>query len=65
MFVHCPPIDLIVYPKISIKGTRHYQTPKGEYPSITSVLAKSEDGSWLEDWKNRIGEKEANRISAT
>ena len=65
MFTHCPPIDLIVYPKISINGTRHYQTPKGEYPSITAVISKSEDSSWLQDWRDRIGEKEANRISAT
>lgn len=65
MFTHCPPIDLIVYPRISIKDTRHYQTPNGDYPSITSVISKSEDLSWLEGWKATIGEDEANRITAT
>ena len=65
MFTHCPPIELIVHPRINIKDTRHYQTPNGTYPSITSVISISEDLSWLEDWKAKIGEAEANRITTT
>lgn len=44
-------------------GKRHYQTPEGHwYPSITTILgAMSKD--FINDWKDRIGHEEANRIS--
>lgn len=47
---------------ITDKG-RFYVTPSGKrYPSVTTVLgSKSKQG--LEDWKNRVGEKEAKRVS--
>jgi hypothetical protein len=42
---------------------RHYKTPEGkDYPSITTVLSiLSEDH--IREWRNRVGEEEANRIS--
>jgi CRISPR/Cas system-associated exonuclease Cas4 (RecB family) len=46
----------------TIDGKRHYVTPNGKYPSITSVLSVlSKDG--IIAWRKRVGEKEANRIS--
>ena len=42
---------------------RFYLTPKGSYPSVTTVLAASQDHSFLDEWRVRIGEEEANRIS--
>lgn len=46
----------------TINGKRHYKTPKGSYPSITTVLSVlSEKG--IAAWRKRVGEKEANRIS--
>jgi CRISPR/Cas system-associated exonuclease Cas4 (RecB family) len=46
----------------TINGKRHYKTPKGSYPSITTVLSVlSEKG--IAEWRKRVGEKEANRIS--
>ena len=46
----------------TINGKRHYKTPKGSYPSITTVLSVlSEKG--IAEWRRRVGEKEANRIS--
>lgn len=42
---------------------RFYLTPKGSYPSVTTVLAASQDHSFLDEWRARIGEEEANRIS--
>ena len=46
----------------SIGGKRHYATPEGKLPSITSVLSVlSIDG--IKAWRARVGEKEANKIS--
>jgi hypothetical protein len=46
-----------------INGKRHYTTTKGNiYPSITTVLSVlSRDG--IAAWRNKVGEKEASRIS--
>lgn len=41
---------------------RVYNTPGGTYPSITTMLGATADKSWLESWKARIGEAEAERI---
>lgn len=46
----------------TIGGGRHYITPKGPYPSITTVLGVlSKQG--IAEWRARVGEAEANRIS--
>lgn len=45
-------------------GKRYYKTPTGEkYPSVTTVLG-SRNKKWLHEWRARVGEEEANRISA-
>lgn len=45
-----------------INGKRHYVTPKGKFPSITTVLSVlSRKG--IAEWRARVGEEEANRIS--
>lgn len=41
---------------------RFYETPKGDYPSITTVLSHLSKPS-LEKWRARVGEAEADRIS--
>lgn len=64
MFIHCPTLELTTYERVQINDKRHYRTPCGDYPSITSVLSVLDTG-WLDDWKARVGEKEANRISST
>ena len=56
----------IVLPKLTRKTTeegRRYFTPDGNaYPSITTVLGVlSKDG--IIEWRRRVGEEEANRIS--
>ena len=55
------------YPKIeqiNSDSGRLYETSSGnKYPSITTVLSKTSDNTWLEKWKSRIGEKEAEKIS--
>lgn len=53
-------------PEIStqtIDGKRYYVTPsEKKYPSITTVLSILSKQSIME-WRNRVGEEEANRIS--
>lgn len=62
MFEH----NLVELPKLRrIDGAvRLYETPTGEkYPSVTTVLGATEDKSGLEEWKKRVGEEEAARVS--
>ena len=43
--------------------TRLYLTPDGEsLPSVTTILSKAKDRSGLKKWRQRVGEKEAERI---
>ena len=42
---------------------RTYHTPDGSYPSITTILGKTSDQTWLLKWKERVGEEEAARVS--
>jgi genome maintenance exonuclease 1 len=45
-------------------GTRRYETPSGQsYPSITTVLSSYNKQGILE-WRKRVGEEEANKISS-
>ncbi len=41
---------------------RFYATPKGDYPSVTTVLGAYGDDTWLQEWRNKIGEENANTI---
>jgi len=46
-------------------ATRLYLTPEGEsLPSVTSVLGKTKDKSFLKQWRARVGEKAAEKIIA-
>jgi genome maintenance exonuclease 1 len=67
MFIHNAPVEL---PDGKLKtvyedGRRFYLTPEGnKYPSITSVLgANPEKIKGLMQWRKRVGEVEANKIS--
>ena len=47
----------------TIDGKRYYVTPNGEkYPSITTVLGHFNKKA-IYEWRQRVGEKEANRVS--
>ena len=48
--------------RTNIGGKRHYQTPNGSYPSITTVLSIRDKEGILE-WRKRVGNEEANRIT--
>jgi hypothetical protein len=63
-FLHEPLLlgysDLVVDTKAS---GRTYVTPEGKkYPSITTVLGSLNQGH-IQDWRNRVGAAEANRVS--
>lgn len=47
----------------TLKTGRTYYTPDGAYPSITTVLGKTADNTWLQKWIERVGEEEAARVS--
>lgn len=51
--------------QINVDGTRYYVTPEGaKYPSITTVLSQYNIKHIME-WRRRVGEDEANKISRT
>lgn len=43
-------------------GSRTYNTPSGPAPSVTTVLSKTKDMKFLKEWRDRIGDAEADKI---
>jgi len=43
---------------------RTYHTPAGSLPSITTILRKTKDMTWLYKWQNRVGKEKAAAITA-
>ena len=64
MFKHNP-VDLGYNDLKSVtkKSGRKYTTPKGDYPSITTILGQKSKAAIMA-WRDRIGHEEANRISS-
>lgn len=61
-FVKRYPYDLIN--RTNKNGKRHYETPDGRtVPSVTTVLSATKDMTHLNEWKKRVGEREAQRIA--
>lgn len=60
-------LDLIDLPKlvrIETGNGRKYQTPEGnQYPSVTTILGAMSDKTGLDEWRARVGNKEADKIS--
>ena len=44
---------------------RYYVTPLGTCRSVTTVLSRSKDQTWIQDWRERIGEAQADFIRDT
>jgi len=44
------------------QGTRTYQVGGFNLPSVTTILSRTKDQSYLKKWKDRIGHEEAQRI---
>jgi hypothetical protein len=50
--------------RVVIDGSRHYQTPGGQpLPSVTTILDALKDKTALLEWKKRVGDEEAARIT--
>lgn len=65
MFVHLNNVPLLIDLKsVTTDDGRYYVTPDGDkYNSVTTVIGAKSKKSILE-WRKRVGEQEANRISA-
>lgn len=61
MFIHSNIITPIEFTSTDTPTGRFYVTPTGDrYPSITTVLG-SKDKPWLNDWRESIGPKQADK----
>lgn len=53
--------------RVSIADSRYYHVEEDNinayYPSVTSILGRMGNNSWLKEWQNRIGKEEADKIS--
>lgn len=49
--------------RIDSPNGRLYETPDGPFPSITTVLGATSDNSYLDEWRERVGKEEADRVS--
>ena len=47
----------------TLPSGRTYFTPDGDFPSITTVLGKTANQAWLQAWREKVGEEQAQRIS--
>ena len=64
MFTHCPPKELPNLESVTqADGKRYYVTPNGKrLPSVTTVVGAKKKQVIME-WRKRVGEEEANRVS--
>ena len=63
MFNHLEGYESVTLPTETINGKRYYVTPDGnKYPSVTTVTGMH-NAKWIAQWRKRVGEEEANKIS--
>ena len=48
--------------QIEDHGSRIYDVAGYRLPSVTTILGKTKDQSFLKEWKAKVGEQEAERI---
>lgn len=59
-----PDFEYIKFGKITLAdGTRTYQTPDGNFPSVTTILGATGDKTFLEAWRKRLGNEQADKES--
>lgn len=56
-------VSLSPLERTEIDGRRYYTTPGGVFPSVTTVLGEKMDKTAIEEWKQRVGKEEAERVS--
>lgn len=58
-------VDLPHLEQLNTLNGRFYETPGGDrFPSATTIIGTMSDKGWLDDWRNRIGHAEAEKITA-
>ena len=63
MFKHIP-VEIDQLKRKNTEKGRRYQTPSGVlYPSVTTILSHKSK-PYIDAWKKKIGEAEANKISS-
>ncbi len=50
------------FPVVTNGEDRFYQTRDGTYPSVTTILSYAKDKTFLDKWRKRIGNEEADAI---
>ena len=48
--------------RITEHGSRNYDVLGERLPSVTTILGQTKDKKFLQDWKNKVGEKKAEEI---
>lgn len=51
-------------PSVTLPHGRFYTTPDGaRYPSVTTVIGRQADKTWLWEWQKRVGKEKAQEIT--
>ena len=48
--------------RFEVHGSRQYDFGEGRLPSVTTILSRTKDQSYLDKWKAKVGHEEAERI---
>jgi len=56
-----PLFEYYTLKRVTKEQGRHYETPYGAVPSVTTILGATGDKSGLMAWRKRLGDKEATR----
>ena len=59
---HNPKYQYIGGEQITEHGSRTYDVQGQRLPSVTTILAKTKDQSYIKRWKEKVGHEEAERI---
>jgi Kyanoviridae exonuclease len=57
------------YPRTEITDTtiegvgRTYHTPEGDFQSVTTIIGRKSDNTWLSEWRSRVGDAVADQVS--
>ncbi len=49
--------------RVTTEETRYYETPAGNFSSVTTIISKYFGDKGLKQWRDRVGHAEAERIS--
>ena len=56
-------LDFPQLERVEEDGVRYYVTPAGKFKSVTTILGEKLDKTWLDQWKDRVGEAEVAKVS--